>query len=82
MFVFHTVTEMERALHAAMRLATGGAEKTRSRPGPEDVEQRRKRAGNNSHSFGRGNKFLQGGMGLRHDRITDGRKQTQSYVIR
>jgi hypothetical protein len=34
-------------------------------PGPEDAEQRRKCAGNDSHSFGRGNKFLQGGTGLR-----------------
>lgn len=48
----------------------------------QHVEGRRaeaghKRASSDSHSFGRGNKFLQGGMGLWHDRITDGWKQTQ-----
>jgi hypothetical protein len=78
MFVFHTVTEIERA--CMQSCASQHAE--RRRPAAGLVQKMWSRGEKAQVAFGRGNKFLQGGMGLWRDQITDGRKQTQSYVIR
>jgi hypothetical protein len=70
---------MERKQGIGFRLGACASEEDASCA--EYVKRRRKHTGNNSRSCERGNKFLQAGIKLRRDQITDGLKQTRSHVI-